>query len=142
MIALEALFQADSSFLKFLAKTGIASVINGTVTTYAGGGGGAADTNGIGGSGGVGGGGAGGVSRGATGGSGTVNGVSGTTNTGGGGGGYGVAGTGGTGGSGIVIIRYPTAYADATVTGTPTPAKTTANGYTIYTFLASGTITF
>jgi hypothetical protein len=119
---------------------GIASAINGTVTVYAGGGGGAADTNGTGGSGGVGGGGAGGISRGATGGSGSVNSVAGTANTGGGSGGYGIGGSSGAGGSGIVIIRYPSAYADAASVTTGT--KTTANGYTIYTFLASGTITF
>jgi hypothetical protein len=50
-------------------------------------------------------------------------------------------GTGGAGGSGIVIIRYPISYKlAASTTGTPT--QTTANGYYIYTFTASGSITF
>ena len=48
---------------------------------------------------------------------------------------------GGTGGSGIVIIRYPTIYKLATST-TGSPTQTTANGYYIYTFTASGSITF
>ena len=64
----------------------------------------------------------------------------GTTNTGGGAGG-GWGGNGGSGGSGIVIIRYPTIYKLATST-TGSPTQTTANGYYIYTFTASGSITF
>ena len=55
------------------------------------------------------------------------------------GGGGGNAGTGGNGGSGIVIIRYPSTFADATSVTNGT--KTTANGYTIYTFTSSGSIT-
>jgi hypothetical protein len=47
---------------------------------------------------------------------------------------------GGSGGSGVVVIAYPSAYKDATATGTYT--KTTAGGNTIYTFTGSGTITF
>jgi hypothetical protein len=43
------------------------------------------------------------------------------------------------GGSGIVIIRYPSTFADAASVTNGT--KTTANGYTIYTFLTSGSIT-
>lgn len=79
---------------------GISSLINGTATNFAGGGGGAAIGN-TGGVGGAGGGGAGGTSG---------NGTAGTANTGGGGGGGGNgAGTavGGAGGSGVVIVRYP-----------------------------------
>ena len=112
------------------AGVGVASSINGTVTTYAGGGGGAPGNGGTGGLGGAGGGGAGVYT-------GTSN--SGTANTGGGGGGNNQA-IAGNGGSGIVIIRYPSTFADAASVTTGT--KTTANGYTIYTFLASGTITF
>jgi len=89
---------------------GIASVISGTVTIYAGGGGGSAygvSTNSLGG---VGGGGNGG----STGGSGPTNGQA---NTGGGGG----AGGTNSGGSGIVIISYPDIYAGAAATtGGPT----------------------
>jgi hypothetical protein len=49
--------------------------------------------------------------------------------------------TAGSGGSGIVIIRYPTLYRlDESTTGSPT--QTTSNGYYIYTFTASGSITF
>jgi hypothetical protein len=65
-----------------------------------------------------------------------VNGTSGTVNTGGGGGGFYAGG----GGSGVVIIRYPENYGAALTTGSPT--LTTAGGYKIYTFTASGSITF
>jgi len=59
----------------------------------------------------------------------------GATNTGGGG------GSGGSGGSGIVIIRYSDTYeAAASTTGSPT--ITTAGGYRVYKFTASGSITF
>ena len=109
---------------------GIASSINGTVTVYAGGGGGM--SNATGGSGGVGGGGAGGIF-------GTTSGTAGTTNRGGGGGADGFGTLGASGGSGIVIIRYPSTFADAASVTNGT--KTTANGYTIYTFLTSGSIT-
>jgi hypothetical protein len=44
------------------------------------------------------------------------------------------------GGSGVVIVRYPDTYKNATTTGSPT--LTTTGGYKIYTFTASGTITF
>jgi hypothetical protein len=57
------------------------------------------------------------------------------TNTGGGG------GSGGSGGSGIVIIRYADSYQAATST-TGSPTITTAGGYRVYKFTASGTITF
>jgi len=46
----------------------------------------------------------------------------------------------GAGGSGIVIIRYPSTFANATSVTNGT--LTTANGYSIYTFLSSGSITF
>ncbi len=61
---------------------------------------------------------------------------SGTVNTGGGGG-----GDGGNGGSGVVIVRYPDRYNNATsVTGSPT--LTISGGYKLYTFTSSGSITF
>ena len=118
-----------------LVGAGIASAINGTVTTYAGGGGGGAvsGTGSVAGVGGVGGGGAGSI---------TTTGTAGSANTGGGGGG-GANGTANNavaaGGSGIVIIRYPSTFADAASVSNGT--KTTANGYTIYTFTSSGSIT-
>ena len=93
----------------------------------AGGGSGGA---GLGGVGGAGGGGVGGTSR-----------TAGSANTGGGGGGAcnSTQNTGGAGGSGIVIIRFPSTFADAASVTNGT--KTTANGYTIYTFTSSGSIT-
>ena len=117
---------------------GIASAISGTVTTYAGGGSGGQAYYGD-------------VILAGTAGGGAANGNStnnyigqnGTANTGGGAGGTSYspgtnAGTP-TGGSGIVIIRYPDIFSDAvSVTG---GTKTTANGYTLYTFLTSGSIT-
>ena len=109
---------------------GLASSISGTSTFYAGGGGG----SGAGGtSGGVGGGGVGGTVSSGRG--------SGTANTGGGGGGGGAAASGqGNGGSGIVIIKYADSFAAATTTGSPTVSVT--GGFRIYTFTASGSITF
>jgi hypothetical protein len=67
----------------------------------------------------------------------------GTTNTGGGGGGGSVMAStnGGNGGSGTVIIRYLDAYSLPTAT-TGSPTLTMANGYIIYQFTSSGTITF
>lgn len=66
----------------------------------------------------------------------------GTANTGGGGGGAernasGTA-TGGTGGSGVVLVK--TTSTAASTTGSPT--LNTFNGYNVYTFTASGSITF
>jgi hypothetical protein len=110
--------------------SGLQLAINGTNTYYSAGGGGglfAPATAGLAGTGGNGNGGANAV------------GTSGTANRGHGGGG-GVGG-GGAGGSGIVIIRWPASFADPT-SSTGSPNKTTADGYTIYTFNSSGTLTF
>lgn len=67
----------------------------------------------------------------------------GNVNTGGGGaGGTYAAGQqdGLAGGSGVVVLRYPSSYADPlAITGSPT--VTTANGYKVYVFTSSGTIT-
>jgi hypothetical protein len=51
------------------------------------------------------------------------------------------SGSAGAGGSGIVIIRYPDAYNAATST-TGSPTITVSGGYRVYTFTASGSITF
>jgi hypothetical protein len=48
---------------------------------------------------------------------------------------------GGSGGSGIVIIRYPQNNSAPTST-TGNPQISYADGYQIYTFTSSGTITF
>jgi hypothetical protein len=73
--------------------------------------------------------------------------VAGTANKGGGGGASGwgavndeVNRPGLNGGSGIVIIRHPDTYSQATVTGAPT--VTTAGGYVVYQFTGSGTISW
>ena len=65
----------------------------------------------------------------------------GKTNTGGGAGGTNSQGVTLNGGSGVVIIRYTDTYSLATST-TGSPTITTAGGYRIYKFTASGTITF
>jgi len=113
---------------------GVLSSITGTATYYAGGGGAGADANQ--GSGGLGGGGDGvWYNQG-------VPGFPGTVNTGGGGGGGAsrpATEPGGLGGSGIVILRYPDTYANATVTGSPNVIYANAN--IIYRFWQSGTIT-
>jgi hypothetical protein len=97
---------------------GVASSITGTAVTRGGGGAGGQAAGTAGGSGG----------------GGAFN-VSGTANTGGGGG-----GAGGSGGSGIVIIRYPILYTGPQqATGGNT--VTTAGGYTVHTFTASGVFT-
>lgn len=46
----------------------------------------------------------------------------------------------GNGGSGVVIVRYPNTYSDATTTGSPTYSN--SGGYKTYTFTGSGTITW
>lgn len=122
-------------------------------SVFGGGGGG---SNGLGGSGG---GGAGGIPAGTSGNPSTP-GIPGSSNTGGGGGvganqySYTVpsprpglpnvvvvpATPGGDGGSGVVIIRYPSSYDAATVTGnSPTPAQ---SGYYVYRWNSPGTIIF
>jgi hypothetical protein len=71
-------------------------------------------------------------------------GETGFANTGGGGGGASgnfTNATGGAGGSGIVIIRYPFYQAPATST-TGSPKMIIVGGWRVYTFVASGTITF
>jgi len=119
--------------------TGGLSFITGTQQFY-GGGGGSGDTNLASGNnaGGTGGGGIGGTAP-------SRGGKNGSQNTGGGGGGAYSAGdtnTGGTGGSGIVIISYPDIYADpVSVTGTYNTANT-GNGFKVYTWTATGSITF
>jgi hypothetical protein len=85
---------------------GINFSISGTDIYYAGGGGGGG--NSVGGLGGLGGGGDGGYSNG-------VSGVNGVANTGGGGGGTRDLAPAGNGGSGIVIIRYLSSTANATI---------------------------
>lgn len=110
---------------------GIPSSISGTLTYY-GGGGGAGDDIGNGYT-------LGGIGGGANGSNTTGKAPSGTPNTGGGGGGNGADGgssRGGDGGSGIVIIRYP--GPQKAVGGT----VSSANGYTIHTFTATGAATF
>lgn len=92
---------------------GVASVITGNITTYAGGGGGGAyaatDTQ-------ASNGGAGGGGAGKTGTAGQAA-TAGTVNTGGGGGGgAGASGAGGAGGSGVVVVSYPDVYANAVST--------------------------
>jgi len=122
--------------------TGICSAISGTRTFYAGGGGahGGSDAT-FAEDGGAGGGGFSGIASSGEG----PNAGDGTANLGGGGGGGGNGSTvnnkSGAGGSGIVIIRYP-------MTATP-PAFTTGNcqikyadGYQIYIWTSSGSVTF
>lgn len=76
---------------------------------------------------------------------GTLTGGNATANSGSGGGGAANAGAptisaGGNGGSGVCIIRYPTQYSAATVSGnTPTPAQP---GYYVYRWNGPGSITF
>ena len=116
-----------------IGGAGIASAISGSVVVYAGGGGGGSSNAGAYfAPGGIGGGGNGGSYASTTAGAGTVN-------TGGGGGG-GPTMNSGAGGSGIVIIRYPNTFADATSVTNGT--KTSITGFTVYTFLSSGSITF
>jgi hypothetical protein len=69
-----------------------------------------------------------------------------TANTGSGGGGAAnrnSANPAGNGGSGIVIIRYPaTQSPPASFGGANTPQISYADGYQIYTWTSSGTVTF
>ena len=105
---------------------GILTTISGSSVYYAGGGGGSG--RGGGGQGGLGGGGNGGAAGGG--------GSNGAQSSGGGGG-----GDARSGGSGVVIIRYPDYYANPTAT-TGNPVVNYANGYKIYTWTNSGSITF
>jgi hypothetical protein len=66
-------------------------------------------------------------------------GTAGTANTGGGGGAS-KEGSG-AGGSGIVIIRYPATQSAPTAT-TGSPQINYADGWQIYTWTSSGTVTF
>jgi hypothetical protein len=129
---------------------GLASSITGTPVTYAGGGGagglGDGGYNGRGGTGGTGGGGTGAGNNGVY----TTpggNATAGTTNLGGGGGGGArnvpgnPAALGAAGGSGVVVIRYADSFAAAAST-TGSPEATTADGFRIYRWTGSGSITF
>jgi hypothetical protein len=69
----------------------------------------------------------------------TALGTAGTANTGGGGSAGYSAGT--AGGSGIVIIRYPATQSPPTAT-TGSPQINYADGYQIYLWTSSGTVTF
>lgn len=116
-------------------SAGSTSSITGSSVTYGGGGGGSIGV-GSGGAGGAGGGGAGGGPA-----SGPA--VAGTANRGGGGGGGSSVGSavGAAGGSGVVYIRYATSAAVGfTVTATVGTSSTVGSD-TLWTFLASGTIT-
>jgi len=127
-----------------IGGVGIYSSISGSNTCYGGGGNGAAHQSGkitpntVA----VGGGGLGGITSGATGGTGTGAGANGQVNSGGGGGGGGYTNSpqGGKGGSGIVILSYPTSFANASTTGSPTYSE--SGGNRIFKFTGSGTITF
>ena len=116
---------------------GLCSTITGSRVFYAGGGGGGNNTHFA--PGGGGGGGSGAINTG------NIQATSGLPNTGGGGGGVSAISysTSGTGGSGIVIIRY---RADlnppASFGGSNRPQISYADGYQIYTWTASATVTF
>jgi hypothetical protein len=109
----------------------LSSSITGVATFRGGGGGG----GGFGGNSAAGGNGGGGGINSATG--------SGTANTGGGGVGDSTSTYTNNGGSGVVIIAYPDSYSIASATtGTPTYSSVSRSGYHVYTFTASGSITF
>lgn len=75
------------------------------------------------------------------GGNGSLNGSYAVRNTGSGGGGSGSGKFGGNGASGIVILRYPSFYAPASLT-TGSPEIYITGGWRVYEFIASGTIVF
>jgi hypothetical protein len=127
---------------------GAVSTLTGTTMYYAGGGGGANSNASVylPGTGGLGGGGNGALHSNADG-SVVTPATAGLANTGGGGGGGGSAvGSGSSntslsGGSGVVIIRYPDTYNPPSAT-TGSPSVKYINGYRVYTWTASGSITF
>lgn len=134
----------DSSGVAGSGGAGVSSSISGTSLNYGGGGGSGkyynTDTGGTASHGG----GAGGTGN--TGGGARTAGSAASAFTGGGGGGggggnTGTAQAGGNGAAGVVIIRYPDSYAAATYT-TGAPTITVTGGYRIYTWTASGSITF
>ena len=122
--------------------TGAISAITGTSYYWAGGGGGGSAAV-TGGPGGTGGGQAGLAAYPGTMGTGynnaTTSGAG--TNTGGGGGGNFVSNTTNAGGSGIAVFRYPAIFDAATAT-TGSPIYSTVDGYRVYIFTSSGSITF
>jgi len=63
------------------------------------------------------------------------------TNTGGGGGGHWYTSTSNSGGSGITVFRYPAIFNAASAT-TGSPIYSTVDGYRVYIFTGSGSITF
>ena len=63
------------------------------------------------------------------------------TNTGGGGGGHWYTSTSNSGGSGITVFRYPAIFNAASAT-TGSPIYSTVDGYRVYIFTSSGSITF
>jgi hypothetical protein len=107
----------------------LSSNITGTAIFRGGGGGG----GGFGNDSGAGGNGGGGGINSATG--------NGTANTGGGGVGDSTTDYTNSGGSGVVILRYPDTFPLASAT-TGSPTITNPTGYRVYTFTASGSITF
>lgn len=119
---------------------GLYNSITGSSVAYAGGGGAGGYYDKTSGAGGAGGGGAGytGIPTPAT--------ATGSTNTGGGGGSSGGSPAyteyGGAGGSGVVILRHPSAYRTANVTGSNVVVTSDVQGNIIYKFFNSGTITF
>ena len=134
----------DSSGVAGSGGAGIASSISGSSLNYGGGGGSGkyqnTDTGGTashgGGAGGTGNAGGGTRTAGSA--------ASAFTGGGGGGGGGGNTGTaqaGGNGAAGVVIIRYPDSFGAAAYT-TGAPTITVTGGYRIYTWTASGSITF
>jgi hypothetical protein len=120
---------AGGSYPSGTGGNGLPSSITGASLYYAGGGGSANTAS------------AGGLGGGGTGSSGTGgSGAHGLSGTGGGGGGS-IFGVAGNGGSGAVVIRYPDIYANPTAT-TGNPVVNYANGYKIYTWTNSGSVTF
>ena len=131
-------FFIEHGFALDYGGDGTLSSITGSSLAYgagAGGGAGATGSGGVGGSSGV------GAAGGSTGNAG-ANASPANRGSGGGGAGGSPSGTvnGGNGSDGVVIVRTLDTVATATTTGSPT--VTTAGGYKVYLFDASGTITF